>query len=85
MDITEHLMNEFRLSDLKVSRSTVHKFIGTECSLSLKKKAESHSVERNSLYKINEYHDCVREWDEADRPMNFLTNCVFLDESHHSI
>lgn len=36
-DITEHLMNEFRLNNLKVSRSTVHTFMRTECNLSLKK------------------------------------------------
>ena len=77
-DTTEHLMNGFRLNDLKVFRSTVHTFMRTECNLSLKK-AEFHSVERNSPGKINDRHDRVREWDETD--MNFLTNCVFLDES----
>ena len=77
-DITEHLMYEFRLNDLKVSCSTVHTFMRAECNLSLKK-AEFHSVERNSPDKINDRHDRVREWDETD--MNFLTNCVFLDES----
>ena len=76
-DITKHLMNEFRLNNLKVSRSTVYNFMRTECNLSLEK-TEFHSIERNSLDKINERHDRVRGWDEIY--MNFLTIRVFLNE-----
>lgn len=50
----------------------------SECNLSLKK-ADFHSIERNSRAKIEERHDWVRKWENTD--MNFLTNCVFLDES----
>ena len=71
-------MNGFRLNDLKVFRSTVHTFMKTLCNLSLKK-AEFHSVERNSIDKINERHGRVREWDGTD--IDSLANCVFLDES----
>ena len=54
----------------------------SECSLSLKK-ADFHSVERNSPAKVEERHDWVRKWENTD--MNFLTNCVFLDESAFDI
>ncbi|KAL1932982.1 hypothetical protein VTP01DRAFT_8660 [Rhizomucor pusillus] len=50
----------------------------TECNLSLKQ-AEFQSVERNSAEKIEERYDWVCKWEQTD--MNFLTNCVFLDES----
>ncbi|OBZ80426.1 hypothetical protein A0J61_11525, partial [Choanephora cucurbitarum] len=73
-DITEHLMYEFRLNDLKVSCSTGAYFYEGRMQLVIERKAEFHSVEINSPDKMG-----VREWDETD--MNFLTNCLFLDES----
>ncbi|KAL1929533.1 hypothetical protein VTP01DRAFT_1671 [Rhizomucor pusillus] len=76
VEVTEHLPERF--NDLKVSRSTVYNFMRSECSLSLKK-ADFHSIERNSPAKIQERYDWVRKWENTD--MNFLTNCVFLDES----
>ena len=51
VDITEHLLYEFSPSNLKVSCSTVHSFIRTECNFPLKN-AEFHSVERNSPDKL---------------------------------
>lgn len=80
VEVTEHLLN--RYNDLKVSRSTVYNFMRSECNLSLKK-ADFHSIERNSPAKIEESHDWVREWENTD--MNFLTNCVLLDESAFDI
>jgi transposase len=80
VEVTEHLLNRF--NDLKVSRSTVYNFMRSECNLSLKK-ADFHSIERNSPAKIEERHDWVRKWENTD--MNFLTNCVFLDESAFDI
>ncbi|KAI8330173.1 hypothetical protein BC941DRAFT_475724 [Chlamydoabsidia padenii] len=79
-DMTEHLLKQFH--DLKVSRSTVNNFMGRECNLPLKK-ADFHSVERNSQAKIEERYDWVLKWENTD--MNFLTNCVFLDESAFDI
>ena len=49
--MAEHLSTPFH--DLKVSRSTVYHFMRSECNLSLKK-ADFHSMERNSLAKIEE-------------------------------
>lgn len=75
VEVTEHLLKQF--TDLKVSRSTVYNFMRNECSLSLKK-ADFHSIERNSPKKIEERYNWVCKWENTD--MNFLTNCVFLDE-----
>ena len=77
-EITDYLIDKYKSTGLKVSRRTVHNFMTTGCNLSLKK-AEFHSFERNSPEKINERYDRVREWDLPD--MDFLTNCVFIDES----
>ncbi|KAG0975087.1 hypothetical protein G6F29_011780 [Rhizopus arrhizus] len=54
VEVTEHLSTQFH--DLKVSRSTVYNFMKSECNLSLKK-ADFHSIERNSSAKIEERHD----------------------------
>ncbi|KAI8047840.1 uncharacterized protein B0P05DRAFT_642167 [Gilbertella persicaria] len=80
VEVTEHLSTQFH--DLKVSRSTVYNFMRSECNLSLKK-ADFHSIERNSSAKIEERHDWVCKWENTD--MNFLTNCMFLDESAFDI
>ncbi|CEP11165.1 hypothetical protein [Parasitella parasitica] len=80
VEVTEHLSTQFH--DLKVSRSTVYNFMRSECNLSLKK-ADFHPIERNSSAKIEERHDWVCKWENTD--MNFLTNCVFLDESAFNI
>ncbi|KAG0763737.1 hypothetical protein G6F62_004896 [Rhizopus arrhizus] len=53
-----------------------------ECNLLLKK-ADFHSVERNSPAKIEEQYNWVCKWENTD--MNFLTNCVFLEESAFDI
>ncbi|KAG1447278.1 hypothetical protein G6F46_011017 [Rhizopus delemar] len=80
IEVTEHLLSRFH--DLKVSRSTVYNFMRGECNLSLKK-ADFHSIERNSPAKIEERYNWVNKWENTD--MNFLTNCVFLDESAFDI
>ncbi|CEJ05592.1 hypothetical protein RMCBS344292_19530 [Rhizopus microsporus] len=80
VEVISHLLKRF--NNLKVSRSTVYNFMRRECNLSLKK-ADFHSIERNSPAKIEERHDWVRKWENTD--MNFLANCVFLDESAFDI
>ncbi|KAI8393311.1 uncharacterized protein BYT42DRAFT_619149 [Radiomyces spectabilis] len=80
VEVTEHLLKQFH--DLKVSRNTVYNFMRSECNLSLKK-ADFHSIERNSPAKIDERYNWVCKWENTD--MNFLTNCVFLDESAFDI
>jgi transposase len=49
--VTEHLLKRF--NNLKVSRSTIYNFMRGECNLLLKK-ADFHSIERNSQSKIEE-------------------------------
>ncbi|KAG1057423.1 hypothetical protein G6F43_000731 [Rhizopus delemar] len=56
VEVSEHLLKRFH--DLKVSRSTVNNFIRRECNLSLKK-ADFHSIERNSSKKIEERYNWV--------------------------
>jgi transposase len=80
VEVTEHLLKRFH--DLKVSRSTVNNFMRRECNLSLKK-ADFHSIERSSPAKIEERYNWVCKWENTD--MNFLMNCVFLDESAFDI
>ncbi|KAI9013756.1 hypothetical protein CLU79DRAFT_768611, partial [Phycomyces nitens] len=63
VEVAEHLLNRF--NDLKVSRSTVYNFMRSECNLSLKK-ADFHSIERNSPAKIEERHYWVRKWENTD-------------------
>jgi transposase len=79
VEVTEHLLKQFH--DLKYHAALLIT-LRRECNLSLKK-ADFHSVERNSQTKIEERYDWVRKWENAD--MNFLTNCVFLDESAFDI
>ncbi|CEG71209.1 hypothetical protein RMATCC62417_06978 [Rhizopus microsporus] len=76
VEVAEHLLKRFH--DLKVSRSTVNNFMRRECNLLLKK-ADFHSIKRNSPAKIEERYN----WENTD--MNFLTNCVSLDESASDI
>jgi hypothetical protein len=78
--VTDHLLKRF--NNLKVSRSTVYNFMRRECNPSLKK-ADFHSIERNSPAKTEERHNWVRKWENTE--MSFLTNCVFLDESAFDI
>ncbi|EIE86653.1 hypothetical protein RO3G_11364 [Rhizopus delemar RA 99-880] len=80
VEVSEHLLKRFH--DLKVSRSTVNNFIRRECNLSLKK-ADFHSIERNSSKKIEERYNWVCKQEKTD--MNFLTNCLFLDRSAFDI
>jgi transposase len=54
----------------------------SECNLLLKK-ADFHSVERNSSAKIEERYNWVRKCENTD--MNFLKDCVLLDESTFDI
>ena len=53
-EVKEHLLKRFH--DLKVSHSTVYNFIRNEFNFSLKK-ADFHSIERNSTAKIEERHN----------------------------
>ncbi|KAG1611262.1 hypothetical protein G6F46_009390 [Rhizopus delemar] len=80
VEVTEHLLKRF--NDLKISHSIVYNFMRSECNFSLKK-ADFHSIERNSPAKLEERYNWVCQWKNID--MNFLANRVFLDESAFDI
>ncbi|CEG70619.1 hypothetical protein RMATCC62417_06483 [Rhizopus microsporus] len=50
----------------------------TECNLSIKQ-TRFQPVERNSEENIQQRYDWVQKWQQTD--LDFMTNCVFLDES----
>ncbi|KAG0817207.1 hypothetical protein G6F18_008281 [Rhizopus arrhizus] len=63
---------------LKVSKSTLFDFVKEHCNLSLKK-SRLQPIDRNSEEKIQERLDWIRKWEKTN--MDFMRNCVFLDES----
>ncbi|CEG81694.1 hypothetical protein RMATCC62417_15859 [Rhizopus microsporus] len=75
-DVMKKLKQIF--TELKVSKATLFDFVKEHCNLSLKK-ARLQPIDRNSEEKIQERLDWVRKWEKTD--MNFMRNCVFLDES----
>jgi transposase len=70
VEVTEHLLKQF--NELKISRSTVYNFMRNECNFSLKK-ADFHSIERNSQAKIEERYNWVCKWENTD--MKHHDNC----------
>ncbi|KAI8638013.1 hypothetical protein BD408DRAFT_36486 [Parasitella parasitica] len=71
-----------KFSDLSVKKSTVHNFLKTECNLSFKK-LTTQPAARNNPTKIQDRKDWVTKWSATD--MNYLENCVFVDESGFNI
>ncbi|KAI8097902.1 uncharacterized protein B0P05DRAFT_447952, partial [Gilbertella persicaria] len=80
LDAMESLTQKF--SDLTVKKSTVHNFLKDECNLSFKKLTRL-PVARNNSDKIQARKDWVIKWTATD--MNYLENCVFVDESAFNI
>ncbi|KAL1927432.1 hypothetical protein VTP01DRAFT_3669 [Rhizomucor pusillus] len=64
--VLEQLMERLlqRSEGLKVSKTTLHRFVKNECNLL--KKARFQPVDRNSEAKIQERLDWVRKWDMTD-------------------
>jgi hypothetical protein len=72
----KHLRQVF--TELKASKSTLFDFVKKRCNLSLKR-VRLQPVDQNSEEKTQERLGWIRKWEKID--MNFMTNCVFLDES----
>ncbi|KAL0073406.1 hypothetical protein J3Q64DRAFT_1847675 [Phycomyces blakesleeanus] len=70
--------DSFIKKERKNSKPTLHDFLVKKCQ-STHKRAHFHSVKRNSLEKIGERYTCVTRWEDMD--MDFLRNCVFIDEA----
>jgi hypothetical protein len=64
--------------DLSISKTAVYNFMKEKCRISLKK-AHFHLVERNSSENIEIRYKCIKRWMETD--MDYLSNCVFIDEA----
>ncbi|KAG1142638.1 hypothetical protein G6F38_007600 [Rhizopus arrhizus] len=64
--------------DLSISKTAVYNFIKEKCRISLKK-AHFHSVERNSFENIERRYKWIKIWMETD--MDYLSNCIFIDEA----
>ncbi|KAI8880152.1 hypothetical protein K501DRAFT_158965, partial [Backusella circina FSU 941] len=75
-DAMDSLTNAFM--DLKLTKSSVQQFRTNECNLSFKK-VQLHAVKRNSPETIQQRYDWAMKYQGT--AMDFLTNCVFIDES----
>lgn len=67
---------------LNLKKTVVGDFILHDCNLSIKK-ATLHPVARNSSAHIQARFDWVTEWSKTD--MDYLQNCVFVDEAGFNI
>jgi hypothetical protein len=63
--------------NLELTKSTVHNHIKEKCGFTLKR-AEKIPQQRNSIETVDKRVDWAAKWINSD--MNFLTNCVFIDE-----
>ncbi|EIE90764.1 hypothetical protein RO3G_15475 [Rhizopus delemar RA 99-880] len=76
IEVVKSLLQNF--VNLNVSRSAIYNFMTMQCNLSIKQ-AQFQPVERNSEEKIQQRYDWVQKWQQTD--LDFITNCVFLNES----
>jgi hypothetical protein len=63
---------------LEIAKSTVHNFIKNDMGFTFKK-AQFHSLKRNDDETIEKRYQWAIEMRKTD--INFLKNCVFIDES----
>lgn len=68
--------------DLKINKTIVNRFMKEECNLSFKK-VHLQPLKRNSEDAIEKRYTWAMEMANTD--MDFLKNCVFIDESAFSI
>jgi hypothetical protein len=80
IDAVDSLTHSF--ADLSIKKSTVHNFLKSECNLSFKR-VTLRPVARNDTTKIAARLAWVKHWAMTD--MNYLGNCVFVDESAFNI
>ncbi|KAI7899590.1 uncharacterized protein BX663DRAFT_416629, partial [Cokeromyces recurvatus] len=79
-EIVDSLTKAFEGFSLK--KSTVNSFILHECNLTIKKLQQQPKA-RNDPTRINARYEWVMEYDKSD--MDYLQNCVFIDESGFDI
>ncbi|KAL1928869.1 hypothetical protein VTP01DRAFT_2655 [Rhizomucor pusillus] len=71
-----------QFAGLKITKNAVYEFMTKECNLSIKR-AHLQAAARNDQDQINQRCAWVQHWRGTD--MNYLQNCVFLDESSFHI
>ena len=64
--------------DLSISKTATYNFVKEKRRISLKK-AHFHPAERNSSENIERRYTWIKRWMETD--MDYLSNCVFIDEA----
>jgi hypothetical protein len=79
-DATEDLIKSF--AGLEIKKSRVAELMKEECNLSLKV-VSRHAISRNCEKTLEARAAWVKEWTE--KSINFLNNCVFVDESGFDI
>lgn len=79
-EVVDSLTKAFAGFSLK--KSTVNSFILHECNLTIKK-LQRQPKARNDPTRINARYEWVMEYDKSD--MDYLQNCVFIDESGFDI
>jgi hypothetical protein len=75
-DVMDSLCASFE--NLELAKSTVHNHIKEKCGFTLKR-VEKIPQQRNSIQTVDKRADWAAKWINSD--MNFLTNCVFIDEA----
>ncbi len=80
LTIVASLTESFENFSLK--ETSARNFMKTECNLSFKR-ATLRSSERNSEDKLRQRFEWVERWTSTD--MDYLSNCVFVDESGFDI
>lgn len=75
-EVLDSLTREF--DGLNLSKATGHRFMKDDCQLTFKK-AQLHALKRNDIETINKRYDWAMQWVNTD--IDFLANCVFIDES----
>ncbi|KAI7846699.1 hypothetical protein BDC45DRAFT_542629 [Circinella umbellata] len=79
-DTVEDLTAKF--ADLDIKKSRVAEFMKEECNLSIKV-VSRHPVARNKEENLQKRADWVEKW--VQNGMDYLKNCIFVDESGFDI
>lgn len=79
-DAVDSLTENFENFSLK--ETVVGEFISKECNISIKK-ATRHPEPRNNPDKLRLRREWVETWSKTE--MNFISNCIFIDESAFDI
>lgn len=79
-DAVEDLTAKF--ADLDIKKSRVAEFMKEECNLSIKV-VSRHPVARNKEENLQKRADWVEKW--VQNGMDYLKNCIFVDESGFDI